>query len=700
MDAGLADLLASLTAIGHSLQEAFDPQRFLAEFSAPVHRLVPHDRLMISHLEEGGRLSVFAEYARRGPLVHGGHYSIDFDPAGHYDPHELLLGSVLAGEPMLVRDVQSDARFAPSEGKPSRVLEIGIRSRLAVPLRSRGRIIGTLSVTSYAPELYTEAHLKTVRQIADLIAPFIENVVLLHRERRRRRRLAALADLARVFGASLDIKERFDQVVEAVRPHLDFDVMGARLLGASGRDLEIVRQVNDAHGLPFPDRIPLDHLSFFPRLEAGEPVLFRDTLAELDPGRPGDRAIIEGGSRSDLFVPLRTFEQVTGYLFFGKRQPNWFDRSDLEVAGAIAAQVVVALQHQRLAEEREQRARVEERVHQLEQKLVTLRQELGERYGFDRILGAAPVFREALERAAKVAPTETTVLLTGESGTGKELFARAIHYSSPRAEGPFVALNCAALPETLVESELFGHERGAFTGADRQKPGRFELAAGGTLFLDEVAELPPSAQAKLLRVLQEHEFQRVGGTATLRADVRLVAATNRDLAQAVENGTVREDLYYRLNVFSVHLPPLRERGDDVLLLARHFMREIGERLGKSATSLSADAQEALLAYRWPGNTRELENAIERALILAEEDLLTAAHLGLGAAGAQRPGVQVSERKADTTRLAEMERRAILAALEQTHGNKTHAAAILGITRTQLHTRLKRFGIAPLIHERP
>ncbi|MBI4536741.1 MAG: sigma 54-interacting transcriptional regulator [candidate division NC10 bacterium] len=692
MDVGLADLLASLTAIGHSLQEAFDPQRFLAEFSAPVERLVPHDRLMISHLEEGGRLSVFAEYARRGPLVHVGHYTIDFDAAGHYDPGEQLLSSVLADEPMLVADIQNDARFGRAGGVLSKVLQSGLRSRLAVPMTSRGRIMGTLSATSYEPGRYTEDHLRTLQQVADLIAPFIENVVLLHRERRRRRRLAALSDLARVFGASLDIKERFDQLAEAVRPHLDFDVMGARVLGASGRDLEIVRQVNDAYGVPFPDRIPLDHLSFFPRLEAGEPVLIRDTLAELDRGRPGDRGIMEGGSRSNLLVPLRTFEQVIGYLFFGKRQPNWFNTTDVEIASAIAAQVVVALQHQRLAEEREGRARVEGRARQLEERLVTLRQKLDERYGFDRILGTAAVFREALERAAKVAPTETTVLLTGESGTGKELVARAIHHGSPRAEGPYVALNCAALSETLVESELFGHERGAFTGADRQKPGRFELAAGGTLFLDEVAELPPSVQAKLLRVLQEHEFQRVGGTATLRADVRLIAATNRDLPRAVSDGTFREDLFYRLNVFSVHLPPLRERGDDVLLLARHFVWEIGERLGKSESRLSPEAQDALLAYRWPGNTRELENAIERALILAEGGVLTPAYLGLGGVGEQRPSDGGSESKAEPQSLAELERHAILAALDNTHGNKTRAAALLGITRTQLHTRLKRFGI--------
>jgi len=693
MNVGLAELLASLTAIGHSLQETFSPQRFLAEFSVPVERLVPHDRLMIAHLEEGGRFSVFAEYARRGPLVHAGHYTIDFDPAGHYAPDEQVLSSVLAGEPMLVRDIQADPRFGPTSAAVATIRQAGLRSRLAVPLRSGGRIVGTFSATSYTPGLYREEHLEAFRRVADLIAPFIENVVLLHRERRRRRRLAALTDLASVFGASLNIQARFDQLAEAVRPHLEFDVMTAALVGPSGRELEVVRRVGAAAGPPAPERIPLEELSLYPRVERGEAVLLRDAAEELDPARLGDRGILEGGSRSVLLLPLRTYEQATGTLLFGKREPNWYNSMDVEVGSAIAAQVVVALQHQRLAEEREQRARAEGHARRLEARLVTLRQELGDNpYGFDRILGRAPVFLEALERAGKVAPTETTVLLTGESGTGKELVARAIHQASPRAEGPYVALNCAALTESLVESELFGHERGAFTGADKQKPGRFELAAAGTLFLDEVAELPPGVQAKLLRVLQEHEFERVGGTATLKADVRLIAATNRDLAAAVSEGKFREDLFYRLNVFSVQLPPLRERGDDVLLLAHHFVREIASRLGKGERAFGPDALEALRTYRWPGNIRELENAVERALILAEGRLVAATHLGLGgAAGPEGTGRQAGPPPTPEP-LDELERRAILAALEETGGNKSRAAARLGITRTKLHTRLRRFGI--------
>jgi transcriptional regulator with GAF, ATPase, and Fis domain len=451
----------------------------------------------------------------------------------------------------------------------------------------------------------------------------------------------------------------------------------------------------DAHpAVELPNRIPLDHLSFSAKIGAGEPVLIRDARLELDGGLPGDRRIIDAGGRSCLVVPLWFCDQVGGALYFDKQRPDWYDSADVEIARGIAAHVVVALQHQRLAEEQQQRARVEGRARQLEQRLESLRHELGDRYGFDRIIGRAPALRESLDRAAKVAPTETTVLLTGESGTGKELVARAIHHASQRADGPFVAINCAALPETLVESELFGHERGAFTGADKQKPGRFELAAGGTLLLDEIAELSPAVQAKLLRVLQEHEFQRVGGTATLRADVRLITATNRDLARAVEDGRFREDLYYRLNVFSVHLPALRERGEDILLLAHHFVRELGSRIGRGEPGLSRDAQDLLRSYGWPGNIRELANAVERALILADGGLLTAAQFGIVAVGGSPADGTVKHGSDQTTSesLADLEKHTILAALERTKGNKTQAASILGITRTQLYTRLRRFGL--------
>jgi transcriptional regulator with GAF, ATPase, and Fis domain len=698
---GLAGLACSLGAISRALQDAFDPQRFLTEFSSCVHRLLPHDRLMIAYLEDEGRtFTVFAEYAAVGPLLHEGHYTLAFDPGGRYTPQDWDLWPVFVGSAELVTDIQLDPRYAGHDPTKFRARKAGIRSRVAVPLHSGGRVIGALLAASFAPNVYTEGHAGAARQVADLIGPFIENIVLLHQERRRRRRLEMLAGLFRVFGASLNVQDVFDRLVEAIRPVLDFDVMGAGLLAPGGRDLELLGRVDDDPGFTVPTRLPLEHFSFAAAVESGDAVLSRDVRVELDPSLPGDRMIIDSGRRANLVVPLWFGEQVEGALFFGKRKPNWFDQADVEIATAIAAQVVLAVQHQRLAEDQRRLAVAEARARTLERRVASLRDELGERYGFHQILGRSPALREALALAEKVAPTETTVLITGESGTGKELVARAIHHLSARADGPFVAVNCAAVPETLIESELFGHEKGAFTGADRQKAGRLELAAGGTLFLDEVGELSPAVQAKLLRVVQEREFQRLGGTATVRADVRIITATNRDLERAVAAGQFREDLYYRLNVFTVHLPPLRERGEDVLLLASHLVRELAPQFGRSNAGLSREARDTLVAHSWPGNVRELQNAIERALIVSDGGLITAIQLGitpragrLGPAASDGAPLPSDASSAPAGSIPEMEKRMLLDALEQAKGNKSRAAKRLGLTRSQLYTRLTRHGLA-------
>jgi Nif-specific regulatory protein len=447
--------------------------------------------------------------------------------------------------------------------------------------------------------------------------------------------------------------------------------------------------------VPGIERIPAREFSYGAALMAGRTVLFDEASREIDPALPGDRALRAAGLQSCLWVPMRFGDDVGGALFFGKHEPRAYDSVDVEVAAVVATRLVLGIQHQRLAEEQRRLASVERRARTLEQSLKTARSDLHQRYGFDQIMGRSPVLGEALTRAAQVARTETTVLITGESGTGKELVARAIHYGSPRADGPFVAVNCAALPDTLLESELFGHERGAFTGADRQKPGRFELAAHGTLFLDEIGELSPGVQVKLLRVLQEREFQRVGGTATLKADVRLIAATNRDLMAEIAAGRFRSDLFYRLGVFNVHLPPLRERGDDVLLLADAFIRALAARMGKGDVTLSRDARELLCRHPWPGNIRELQNAIERGLISCEGSLITAAHLAVAAppsASALPRQPEPAPSAASSVDLDELERKAILQALERTHGHKARAAKLLGLTRFQLYSRLKRFDI--------
>jgi transcriptional regulator with PAS, ATPase and Fis domain len=303
-----------------------------------------------------------------------------------------------------------------------------------------------------------------------------------------------------------------------------------------------------------------------------------------------------------------------------------------------------------------------------------------------RVIGQSPEWRQVLRKAAQVALTDTTVFLQGESGTGKEVVARFIHRASPRKSGPFVAINCAALPEPLLESELFGYERGAFTGAHQSKAGHIELASAGVLFLDEVSEMSRMAQAKLLRVLQEREFWRLGGTRPVKANVRVIAASNRELHQAVAEGSFREDLFYRLQVFDIRMPPLRERRGDIPLLIHAFLQEFHRSTGCSSAGLTPDALEMLSRYEWPGNVRELHNALERAAILCEGGLITGKHLSLrftSLVAPQRP-----------SNLSDVERRTIEQVLREAEGNKSKAARRLGITRTQLYCRLRKHGLEP------
>src|SRR4029079_16101982 len=316
---------------------------------------------------------------------------------------------------------------------------------------------------------------------------------------------------------------------------------------------------------------------------------------------------------SALRVAIPLGSSVFGSLFFLAREPGRFSEDDVDFARRVADHLALALSHQHLAEAERRDAAARETAAQLEAQVATLTRELEARTGQRRVLGHSHQWRDALAQAARVAQTVTTVLLTGESGTGKEVVARFIHQGSRRGHGAFVAINCAALPDQLLESELFGHERGAFTGAVAAKPGRIEQAHNGVLFLDEVGEMAPTDQAKLLRVLEEREFMRLGSTGVIQADIRVMAATNRDLHAAMQRGEFREDLYYRLGVFEIALPPLRERLDDVLELADAFLAEIGEHVGRPAAGISREAREHLIAYEWPGNVRELRNAIERAV---------------------------------------------------------------------------------------
>ncbi len=694
----VSDLLECVAAFARSRTETFDPTRFLSEFSARAQRLVPHDYLAIQRCEADGRTcSLFAEYAVRGAaLCHGAHYTMAFERGDGVPAEVLALGPVFAGHTQVVADMMTDARFAEAPALRASIVEAGLRARLAVPLSTGGRVRGAFVVMSGTTGVYSDAHVSSCRRLADLVAPFVETLVELHRERRLRERLKAAAALPAILGTSLKLGDVLERLGEAVRPLIDFEVMGLALRTGSEQRFERVGLVG-GDGRVNPESGTLEEFSKLERVARGEVVLIRDAPRELDPARPGDRLMIENGDRSALDVPIFFGERVGGVLFFVTSRAYWYDEADAEVASVIAVALALEIQHQRLAEHQQRLGAAEANARRLEREVASLRTALDERFGFDAIIGRAPRFLAAVDDARKVAATGTTVLLTGESGTGKEVLARAIHQGSARADGPFVAVNCAALPETLVETELFGHERGAFTGADRLRRGRFELAAGGTLFLDEVAELPPSAQGKLLRVLQERRYERVGGTTTLEADVRLIAATNRDLEQAVAEGRFRDDLYFRLAVFPIRLPALRERGEDVLLLAEHFVRTLGARMGRQELGLSGEARDLLLAHAWPGNIRELQNALERALILAEGELISAEHLGVVPrpprdvtvpAGAAPP----AEAPTAMLTIAEQQKHMIVEALRRTKGNKARAAAALGLSRTQLLRRIRRFNL--------
>ncbi len=377
-----------------------------------------------------------------------------------------------------------------------------------------------------------------------------------------------------------------------------------------------------------------------------------------------------------LCVPLVRVDQLLGALYFDTRRPPGFTERHLELAAAAAVNAALALDNARhVTWLRSENRRL--RDQQLEHDLV----------------GESAAMQKALKLLTRVAPADSTVLLRGESGTGKELAAQAIHRGSRRAEGPFVAINCATLSETLLESELFGHEKGAFTGAAARKLGKLEAAHGGTLFLDEMGEIPPPLQARLLRVLQERTFERVGGTRPIAVDLRLVAATNRDLEAAIRGGQFREDLYYRLNVITVTLPPLRERQGDVALLARYFTSRLGRRLGRAVIGPAPETLALLEAYPWPGNVRQLANVIERAVVLGDDELIHPEDLPEEILEAGRPPASITLGKYHLT-LTATKKALIRDAFARAGGDYGGAAEILGVHVNSLHRLIRNLGLKP------
>jgi two-component system NtrC family response regulator len=674
-----------LAEVAETASETLELQEVFERVAESIRRIIPLDHMGIVRILPDGMAEVHASTVPcegEDPACHGP------EPLESWSPR-------LRPRPgPIPRLEDAPLELDPTYRVDADILEGGVRSALWEPFRLADTFLGGVWVSSYQPRAFADEHQEMLHPIAALLGSAVEHWRIWDAEMRRGERLDRVEALADVLAESLDVGELFERVSAAVQPIVPHDVLALSELEGE----RAFRTVAIAGGddLTVPEgAVALSESEAAQRFVEFE-IVHDATQLPADSER--NRLILANGMRSWLRVPVRLWGEVNGSLIFFSRARGRFREHDVEVARRIADRIALAVAHQRLADEARAAAQERERAERLTATVHTLTRQLEERESM-RIVGTSRSWKEVLQQVGRVASSETTVLITGESGTGKEVVSRLIHQGSRRSAEPFVAVNCAALPEQLLESEIFGHEKGAFTGAVAVKVGLLEQAEGGTLFLDEVGEMSPLVQAKLLRVLQERSFQRLGGTRTLRADIRLIAATNRDLAQAMARAEFREDLYYRLNVFEIHVPPLRERPEDVLILAERFLEELRHVTGRPAAGISREAREWLLDYPWPGNVRELRNAIERAILLCDGGLITRQHLPavVGRPEEARATTNggrsaVPALPAGGVDLDEVERGLVAQAMEQSRGNKSRAARLLGLTRSQLYTRLEKYGL--------
>jgi formate hydrogenlyase transcriptional activator len=495
----------------------------------------------------------------------------------------------------------------------------------------------------------------------------------------------ALLAVSEAIVSHRELSALFHELAGRLHQVVHFDYLGLALHEATSNTLRIhLLEGTEPTPLPSPPVLPLEEEPAGWVWQTQQAWIFSNVPEETRWPRALERAK-RYGVQSSCHLPLTTARRRLGILVFACKQPFAYETADVGFLQLVANQVAVAVENAIAFQE------IETLKDQLAKENAYLEEEVRTEHNFGELIGESAALRRVLKEAETVAPTGSTVLIRGESGTGKELIARALHDLSPRQGRTFVKLNCAAIPTGLLESELFGHEKGAFTGAIMQKIGRFELAHQGTLFLDEVGDIPLELQPKLLRVLQEQEFERLGSTRTIKVDVRLVAATNRDLARMVADGRFRSDLYYRLHVFPIALPPLRERREDIPRLVRHFTQRFARRMGRRIEAIPAAIMDALVSYPWPGNVRELQNVIERAVILSPGPALQVPLGDLQSAVTQAP-----EPTAAAVTLAEAEREHILGALRETGwvvAGPKGAAARLGMKRSTLQEKMRKLGIS-------
>jgi formate hydrogenlyase transcriptional activator len=582
-------------------------------------------------------------------------------------------------EPVRIPDVERETQFV---GTMKALREHGVRSYMVVPMSSSRRRYGALGVGGAEVEPEGSDTLPLLERAARLVALAVENHEIHGEWQKQQERLQSLVEIGREISSTLEFDQLVPLVFAKMQQITNYEFARLALL-EDARTLKI-RSVEPANKTAAHEwtRLPLANAISARAIQTRTVTLL--TAAEIDRfNNPMIKEIHESGVQSLCCVPLLLGSRALGSVLLGATRENAFNREDAEYLQQVARQIAPAIQNASAYRE------VAQAKDRLAQEKRYLENEIHAEQQPENIVGNSPALKRVLDYAAIVAATDATVLITGETGTGKERVARAIHLMSSRRDGSFIKLNCAAIPTGLLESELFGHEKGAFTGAVTQKVGRLELADRGTLLLDEIGEIPLELQPKLLRVLQDQEFERLGGTKTIRVDARVLAASNRDLARAVENKEFRTDLYYRLNVFPLHLPSLRERREDIPLLIRYFVGKSAARMRKRITIIPDEAVEVMMHWRWPGNIRELENFIERSVILSVDERL-------------RPPLaelreEVGRRPPDSERtLRERERDHIVDVLRETRGvlsGEKGAAARLGLKRTTLQHKMQKLGIS-------
>ncbi len=622
-------------------------------------------------------------------------------PEEKLTPEETLALWVYERQEPLLRSTDD---LEPRHGRLQAILKrLYIRSICALPLTTAHRKLGAITFGSKQVDAYSPNEVRFVSQVVDYIALAFDdalNFVALRRAseelQSKNDRLRLLLDVTNQVVSNLELRDLLRAISQDVRRVMQCDYAGLSLPDAENKQLRL-------YAVDFPEGkgfLQEDLLYSIEGSPSGTAFRTMKPLTLQSPftgwlNYPIVQIAVREGLKSCSFLPLMSRNRAIGTLVLGRLRDDAFSPADVSFLAQVANQIALAVENALAYQE------IRELKEQLSKEKLYLEDEIRTEMNFAQIIGNSASLRRVLKNVETVAPTDSTVLIYGETGTGKELIARGIHDLSPRRSKPFVKLNCAAIPTGLLESELFGHEKGAFTGAIAQRIGRFEVADGGTIFLDEVGEIPLELQTKLLRVLQEREFERLGSSRTLRTDARLIAATNRDLEAMVAEQKFRSDLFFRLNVFPVHVPPLRERQGDIPLLVRHFTQQFSTHMKKVIETIPSTAMDALCRYHWPGNIRELQNVIERAVIVSAGPALSIDVSDLKLPKASHPEERGAAPNSTTNGalhhlLEETERQQILQTLKQCNwvvAGPNGAAARLGMNRSTLQVRIRKLGIS-------